>query len=194
MRYVARNQMMRDSDPALLRACREGDRRAWERVLEKYERLIYSIPLSYGLPQTDAADILQLTFTIFLERMDELDDDSNLKAWLATVARRHTWRLLKRTNREQVHGPGDLGEKIYLLPDERGERALRRWEAVDWLQQGMDALDERCRALLAALYFAPEKRSYEEVADEMGIAVGSVGPTRARCLQRLKALLEELDT
>ncbi|MDX1665333.1 MAG: sigma-70 family RNA polymerase sigma factor [Candidatus Promineifilaceae bacterium] len=185
--------MIHDSDPALLQACRAGDSRAWKRVLEKYERLIYSIPLSYGLTEADAADILQLTFTIFIEQMDDLDEDSNLKAWLATVARRHTWRLLERTNRERVHGPDDLSERMYLLPDERGERALRRWEAVHWLQQGMDVLDERCRTLLRALYFAPEKLSYEEVAKEMDIAVGSVGPTRARCLERLKTILQEID-
>lgn len=179
------------NDRELLQACRQGDESAWERVLDKYERLIFSIALNYGLTAEDAADISQLTFTIFLQRMDDLDEDSNLSAWLATVARRHTWRLVARRKRESVPAAGDLSEEMFTIPDDSGERVLARWEVVEWLEQAFELLDERCRQLLLALYFAPEKLSYIEVAEEMGMAVGSVGPTRARCLERLKNLLKE---
>ena len=179
------------TDRELLQACRRDDGRAWNELLEKYERLIFSIALSYGLSTADAADITQLTFSIFLESMDDLADDSNLKAWLATVARRHTWRLMRRRRRERVHGPTDLGDSLYMIPDESGERKLERWELIDWLQQGLNRLDERCRNLLLALYFAPGRPTYAEVAEELDMAVGSVGPTRARCLERLRAALED---
>jgi RNA polymerase sigma factor (sigma-70 family) len=183
--------MHEPSDYELLQGCRRGDAQAWNRLLDQYERLVFSIPLNYGLTMQDAADITQLTFTIFLESVDDLADDSNLSAWLATVARRHTWRLLKDRRRESVGTAGDLSDAMFLLPDPRGGRALQRWEAVEWLNQGLNALDERCRELLLALYFAPEKLTYEEVAERLDMAVGSVGPTRARCLQRLKERLEE---
>lgn len=182
------------TDWELIEGCRAGDRRAWSSLLDRYERLVYSIPLNYGLTVDDAADIAQLTFTIYLQQMDGLARDSNLAAWLATVARRHTWRLLQRRQRERLGSSADLTEEMYDLSDERGERVLARWEAVQWLEQGLARLDERCRRLLLALYFAPEQPSYAEVAAELDMAVGSVGPTRARCLQRLQAILESLDS
>lgn len=183
-------EVMSEKDRELLEACRRGDALAWNRLLDSYERLVFSVALSYGLTPADAADITQLTFTIFLQNLDDLDDDSNLSAWLATVARRHTWRMLKKGRREQVHGPEDLAESMYMVPDDKGQRMMERWEVIDWLQQGMDKLDERCRTLLIALYFSVEKLSYAEIAERMGLAEGSIGPTRARCLERLKQLLE----
>src|SRR5687768_4689004 len=88
------------SDQELILASRQGDAAAWESLVEKYERLVYSIPLNYGLSREDAADIAQITFTILLQSLDSLRDDSRLGAWLAMVARRHTWRLLNRQRRE----------------------------------------------------------------------------------------------
>ena len=181
---------MHQTDQELIEACRAGDAQAWKQVLDRYERLVFSIPLNYGLTAADAADLTQLTFTIFLQSLNSLADDSNLSAWLATVVRRHTWRLLQRRRRESVVPTGDLAEQLFTVSDERGTRALERWEVVEWLDQGLRALDERCRQLLLALYFAPQKLSYAEVAEQLEMAVGSVGPTRARCLERLKHLLE----
>jgi hypothetical protein len=69
---------------------------SWEALLKKYERLVFSIPLNYGLSRADAADLSQVTFTILIQGLDSLDDDSRLGAWLSTAARRHTWRLVER--------------------------------------------------------------------------------------------------
>ncbi|HSM55174.1 MAG TPA: sigma-70 family RNA polymerase sigma factor [Candidatus Sulfomarinibacteraceae bacterium] len=181
-----------ETDYDLLLGCRRGERRAWSGVLDRYERLVYSIPLNYGLPVADAADIAQATFTIFLESLEDLDDDSNLSAWLATVARRQTWRMLEHSNRERVSSEADLGEQLFFMPDEDSQRPFQRTEMLQWLNQGLNALDDRCRRLLLALYFSPQQPSYEDVAQAMDMAVGSVGPTRARCLQRLKQFLEEM--
>jgi RNA polymerase sigma factor (sigma-70 family) len=182
---------MYDTDRALLQGCRRGDPRAWDLLLDRYERLVYSIPLNYGLTVSDAADLAQLTFTIFLQNLEDLDDDSNLSAWLATVVRRQTWRFLKRSKRERVGAESDLGEKLYMIPDERKGREFNRVELLEWLEQGLQALDERCRALLLYLYFSPDEPTYADVAQRFDMALGTVGPTRARCLERLKARLEE---
>lgn len=181
---------MADSDFALIQGCRQGKQEIWERLLDQYERLVYSIPLNYGLSVDDAADIAQLTFTIFMQSVDGLRDDSNLAAWLATVARRHTWRLVERRRREQVNPEEDLTESVALLRDPDSGQAQERAEMVEWLNQGLTLLDERCRALLLALYFDHELASYAEVAESLGMAVGSIGPTRARCLKRMRDLLE----
>lgn len=182
-----------ENDVQLLQGCRRGERAAWLQVLKQYERLVYSIPLNYGLTTDDAADIAQQTFTAFLKSLHELDDDSNLGAWLATVARRQSWRLMERSKRERVGSNEDLGEQLFRLPDSRARRHMERAELLQWLNQGLNALDDRCRRLLLALYLAPQQPSYAEVAEELGLAEGSIGPTRARCLERLKAILEELD-
>ena len=84
----------RDRDPVL--GCKRGEAQAWRRVLDRYERLVFSIPRGYGLSREDAADISQLTFSLLLEGLDSLAEDSNLGAWLATVTRRHTWGLMER--------------------------------------------------------------------------------------------------
>src|SRR4030095_14420038 len=107
MSQMARNDMLQ-TDRDLIRACRSGDARAWERLLDKYERLVFSISLNYGLTTDDAADVTQITFTILLQNLDTLPDDIPLAPWLATVARRHTWRLLAQNRRGGVYPGGDL--------------------------------------------------------------------------------------
>jgi RNA polymerase sigma factor (sigma-70 family) len=177
------------SDRDLIRACRKGDSRAWRSVLQRYERLVFSIPLSYGLSREDAADLTQLTFTILIQSLDSLDDDSRLGSWLATVARRHTWRLLERNRREGTGVERDLAENATLLG--KGDESIERWELLEWLNQGLSLISESCRKLLQALYFDPQQPSYAEVATRLNMSVGSIGPTRARCLQNLKRALSE---
>jgi RNA polymerase sigma factor (sigma-70 family) len=179
------------SDQELILASRRGDAAAWESLVEKYERLVYSIPLNYGLSREDAADIAQLTFTILLQSLDSLRDDSRLGAWLAMVARRHTWRLVNRQRRESPPTGEELSESLVRLPDPAGSRPMEQWEIVQWLDQGLSRLDDSCRQLLLALYFDSEEPSYAEVSQRLGMPMGSIGPTRARCLERLKRFLDE---
>ena len=174
----------------MIAGCRRGQAGAWEALLERCERLVFSIALNYGLSRHDAADVTQVTFTILLKSLDALDDDSRLGAWLATVARRHAWRLLERNRRESTGKHEDLKESAALV-GEGGTETLERWELIEWLDHGLSRLDERCRELLLALYFDPQEPSYAEVAGRLGMTLGSVGPTRARCLQRLERELQK---
>lgn len=175
------------ADQALLVACRAGDQQAWARLLDKYERLVYSIPLNYGLAPEDAADIAQLAFTYLLQSLATLPEDSNVGGWLATVARRHTWRLLNRRKRQAPVTELDHESTSELIPDRKN--AIERWEIIEWLNAGLNQIGDRCRELLVALYFETAEPSYAEIAQRLGMAEGSVGPTRARCLQRLKEML-----
>lgn len=186
------------SDPELLRACRKGDARAWDDLMSSYERLVFSIPLSYGLSREDAADVCQITFTIFMQSMDSMRDDSRLGAWLATVARRHTWRQMEKNRRERARGDEDLAgrdlsEGADVLFGRVKADAPERWETVEWLDQGLSEIGERCRELLTVLYFDEDEPSYTEVSERLDMPVGSIGPTRARCLKRLKEALEKLE-
>ncbi|MCB0115420.1 MAG: sigma-70 family RNA polymerase sigma factor [Caldilineaceae bacterium] len=176
-------------DQALLEQARNGDSRAWQQILKRYERLVYSIPLNYGLSQADAADIVQITFTALLKQMDGLRSDSSLGAWLSVVARRHTWRVVQKQKREQIDSAADISEHVQAL-GKSASNPIERWETLEWINQGMLTLDERCRELLTALYFDPAEPAYSEIAQQLGIAEGSIGPIRARCLKRLKDRLQ----
>jgi RNA polymerase sigma factor (sigma-70 family) len=189
MPETARNDKL-NTDRDLIGACRAGDARAWERLLDKYERLVFSISLNYGLTTDDAADVTQITFTILLQNLDTLPDAVRLPAWLATVARRHTWRLLARNRREAVNPNEDLAGNEILggIVDNR-----ERWELAEWLNYGLSLLDERCRQLLLTLYFDTEEPSYAHVADHLNMPVGSIGPTRARCLEQMRRYMQNVE-
>jgi RNA polymerase sigma factor (sigma-70 family) len=179
------------TDQELITHCRKGDPEAWEQLLKAYERLVFSIPLSYGLSREEAADITQLTFTALIQSLDSLAPDSRLGPWLATVARRHTWRVLQLQRRQS---PDDLEalDAAAALIDRDAETPLERWELVEWLHSGLGRLSERCRTLLIALYFEDGEPGYAEVATRLGLPLGSIGPTRARCLEQLRRVLHEL--
>jgi RNA polymerase sigma factor (sigma-70 family) len=159
----------------------------WRRLLEKYERLVFSVPRKYGLSADDAADITQLTFTILVQSIDGLPEDSKLGGWLTTVARRHTWRLLERNRRQGIGKHAVLDENTVGGDTE----TLENWELGEWLYKGLSMIGRRCRDLLFALYLDPNQPSYAEVAKHLGMAIGSVGPTRIRCLERLRRVLDE---
>jgi len=169
----------------LIRLCREGDARAWERLVDRYERLVFSIPLNYGLSREDAADIAQLTFTILIQTLDTPTEIERLGPWLATVTRRHTWRLMDRGRREGTGGREDLAGSAALV-GERDVDSVEHWELTEWLHDGLSRVSDSCRELLQALYFDQEGSSYAEVAGRLGRPVGSIGPTRARCLESMR--------
>ncbi|WNV76021.1 RNA polymerase sigma factor [Geodermatophilus sp. DSM 44513] len=173
-------QARAERDRRLLEGCRRGDSRAWADLLADYERLVFSIPLRHGLSREDAADVVQLTFTELLQGLDALRDDERLVGWLATVARRQSWRLLERRRRETA---------VEELPEVAEPDPAETWTRDEWLYDGLLSLDERCRELITALYLSTESPAYADVARRLGRPIGSIGPTRARCLQRLRAAL-----
>jgi RNA polymerase sigma factor (sigma-70 family) len=178
-------------DQELIARCRAGDASAWEQLLKAYERLVFSIPLSYGLTREEAADITQLTFTALIQALDSLAPDSRLGPWLATVARRHTWRALE-LQRRQSSDDIDALDAAAALVDRDSDTPMERWELVEWLHSGLGRLGERCRNLLIALYFEGGEPGYAEIAARLNLPVGSIGPTRARCLEQLRRVLREL--
>lgn len=178
------------SDQELIARCCAGDADAWELLLQSYERLVFSIPLSYGLSHDEAADVTQLTFTALIYALESLAPDSRLAPWLASVARRYTWRALQRQRRQL---PADIASlDAAALIDPASNTPLERWELVEWLSSGLRRLGARCQALLIALYFEGSEPTYSEVAARLGMPLGSVGPTRARCLKQLRQVLRDL--
>ncbi|MDQ3627538.1 MAG: sigma-70 family RNA polymerase sigma factor [Actinomycetota bacterium] len=182
------------SETDLLPRCRAGDPDAWRALVSAYERLVYSVPRSYGLGREDAEDATQATFALLLTGLATLRDDDALVPWLGTVARRQTWRVIDRRRRDQEmlartpldHGDDDLAD---LVPDPVD--AYEEWTQRSWLHAGLAKLDPSCRRLLVALYLDSDDSSYRAVATRFGKAVGTIGPARSRCLQRLRAAMED---
>jgi RNA polymerase sigma factor (sigma-70 family) len=185
---------MEISDEKLLKDCRSGDQRAWETLVNRYQRLIYAVARRAGLDADQAAEVFQEVFTTLLEKLDDITQPERLHAWLVTTARRKTWRLLSRESRWQRHGAADeeTEDELEALPDNAAlpDEALMQLEEQHRVRRAVAALDERCRKLLTLLFYSPEPLPYEEVARAIGAKEGSIGPTRARCLQKLMRQLE----
>lgn len=180
-----------ESDSELLLACQQGDEGAWERLVRRYQRLVYAIPRRAGLSDDQAAEVFQQTFATLVEKIGGIERPDRIGAWLATTARRESWRVGRRAAVVQRLTDEDDDEAPQLvsadpLPDEE----LLRLEEQQMIRVALEALDERCRTLLRLLFYRPDPPAYSEVALAMGTSQGSIGPTRARCLEKLRRLLE----
>lgn len=190
MKPFSKSKFSAENDLFILEACRRGNQDAWETLMHRYDRLLYYIARRYGATHEDAFDIVQTTFTYLLESVDAFDESSNIKGWLKTVAQRQTWRLMNRRNREDVSAVEDVSETGIV---QAGSISLdfETNEQAQVVRRAMLALNEACYVLLYDLYFAPDKPSYEQISSQIGIPKGSIGPTRARCLQKLKQILQD---
>jgi RNA polymerase sigma factor (sigma-70 family) len=182
---------MHPGDGALVRACRKGDEAAWEMLVRRYQRLVYTIPLRAGLDGDAAADVLQDVFAALVMGLDSIDDPDRVGAWIVTTAKRMTWRAIRR-HKDRRGSETVLEAEAEEVPDidPLPEHVLARMEEQHEVRTALDGLDERCRRLLTMLFYAQaEPPSYSTVASTLGIAEGSIGPIRARCLERLLKLL-----
>lgn len=171
------------SDPELIQACLNGDEPAWKELVQRYGRLVYSIPFRYGLNATDADDIFQNVFVIVHRRLDTLKDQTLLASWLITVTVRETQRWCKHT---REHSP--LDDTTLDGADPPLEQ-VQQWERQYAVHQALAQLEPRCREILTALFLDGDSASYEQLAARLGITTGSIGPTRARCFKKLEAIL-----
>ncbi|HEU4509642.1 MAG TPA: sigma-70 family RNA polymerase sigma factor [Pyrinomonadaceae bacterium] len=183
---------MKDSDLELVSACRRGDQLAWEKLIRRYQRLIYTIPLRAGLSEDQAAEVFQDVFTTLFQRLHDIEQPERLQAWLVTTARRKTLRSIskQRTRPGSDALPPNESAAVHdeaPLPDEK----LIILEEQHRIRVAMALLDDRCQRLLEMLFYRTEPPSYAEIAAVLGIPEGSVGPTRARCLRKLLQMLEK---
>ena len=171
------------SDPALVRACIAGNEAAWAMLVERYGRLVYSIPRGYGMESADADDVFQTVFATLVDHLPRLRDQTRLSAWLITATKRECWRVQGRRPDHAELDHTVAADDPSVLDD------ITRWEREQAVREAMTTLDPRCRDLLTALFLDPTPAAYVEIAARLGIAVGSIGPTRARCFKKLEAEL-----
>lgn len=180
-------------DRTLVAACLEGDHSAWEALITRYQRLIYSIPIKARLSQDDAADIFQSVCLKLYEKLATIRDSERISSWLITTTSRECWRLSARNRRESVPAGGDDDDSFLKEIPAKGPLADEQRETFDQQHQvrrAVEALPDRCRELITMLFYQKDELSYVDIAGRMRMPVPSVGPTRARCLEKLRKLLE----
>ncbi len=178
------------SDTRLVKACLSGDEEAWSSLIDKYKALIYSIPVKYGLSQQEAADVFQATCTELLVRLPELREPRALPKWLMQVAHHESYRW-KRQSQRTVSRDAETDLPEPTTPA-IAESLFQQTQEEQMLREAMTVLTPQCHRLVELLFFETPARPYSEVAAELGLAVGSIGFTRQKCLERLRARLDEL--
>jgi RNA polymerase sigma factor (sigma-70 family) len=181
-------------DEELVFACRSGDDSAWDVLVERYERLVYTIPSRYGLTPTEIDDVFQSVWLSLLKNLDKLREPDRVSAWLVTTARRECWERRRGADYERTI----TTDFDTLLLDREGnelppEEVVVTYRQYQTLQQGMENLGDRCRRLLQLLYYDTSVPSYADVAETLDMPIGSIGPMRARCLKKLRGILNGLN-
>jgi RNA polymerase sigma factor (sigma-70 family) len=182
-------------DAERVRRCLAGRPEAWEELLQRYQRLIYSIPRRMGLSADDCADVFQSVCTILLEKLSSLRQHARLSSWIVTTTKREALRVRQLGRRESSWSRVDpeTGQERELEPavDPVVEHELLQLEREQRLLQGWERLEQRCQALLRALFLAPEL-DYDAISRQFDLPIGSIGPTRMRCLRKLRGILGDL--
>ena len=176
-------------DADLIEMCLQGDAQAWEAIVRRYQRLVASITLKFRLEPEDSADVLQSVCLALLRQLPKLKKEAKLSSWIITVSVRSCWRLrqshrkipsLSREGQDQI---GQLQDGSQTL----AEDTLLIRERQHLLRQAIESLPQPCRRVMDLLFYQSEP--YTEVSRKVGLPVASIGPTRARCLAKLRTVL-----
>ena len=181
----------RDSrtDHELVAACLRGDETAWHDLIDRYNRLIFSVAFKLGLDRDEATDIFQSVCLDLVAELPRLRDPQALPAWLIQVTRR---KVIKAKRKSERYVADDSGRAdVIAAPDaDMPDSFLRDAQKTQSLRDAVDGLSARCRQMVHMLFFEDTPRPYREVAAEIGVATGSIGFLRSRCLDRLRSALE----
>lgn len=176
-----------DGPGDLVVRARAGDDDAWVEIVQQHTALLWSITRSFRLSDDDSADVIQTTWLRLTENLGRLTEPEHVTAWLGTTTRRECMRVIQATRRVLL-----IGDDVVLLdkqptPDEAGVRLLALDDAAT-LRAALLELPAHWQLLMELLMLDPPA-TYLEIAEDLGIPVGSIGPTRQRCLRRLRDLV-----
>ncbi|HWM16161.1 MAG TPA: sigma-70 family RNA polymerase sigma factor [Microbacterium sp.] len=172
---------------ALFLRWRDGDTRAMDELVRLMTPLLWHVVRAYGLDRALAEDVVQTTWLTLVRRHESITEPQAVSGWLTMVARREAWRVGKlhrradatETESLELHLPAHESAEDTAATDERSRRL---WRAVG-------RLSERCQRLLRIVAFE-ERPDYARIAQDLAMPIGSIGPTRQRCLAKLRVLLE----
>lgn len=178
------------TDTRLVKECLAGNEEAWSALIDKYKALIYSIPVKYQMPPQEAADVFQAVCMELLSRLVDLREPKALPAWLIQVTHHQCFRW-KRQQQRIVSSDSETGALEPEIPPV-AETLIRQTQEEQILREAISGLAPQCQKLVAALFFEFPARPYTEIAAELGLAVGSIGFTRQKCIERLRKSLKKM--
>jgi len=171
-----------------------GDEKAWAALVQGFSGLVWSVARAHGLGNADAEEVFQTTWLRLTEHVGRLKQPQHVGAWLATTARHESLKAIRAGRRaaptddlDALDSGDDVTPEVVVLESEAAAAEASRMRDL-W--SAFLHLPDRCRALLRVLISSPPM-PYTEISEMFGIPVGSIGPTRGRCLQRLRVLLVE---
>jgi RNA polymerase sigma factor (sigma-70 family) len=178
------------TDERLIRECLKGSEEAWNALIDKYRSLIFSVPVKHGLPPDGATDVFQEVCFSLLSSMAEIREPKALAAWLIRTA----WHKSLHWRRSQERFAGEeIDDERLMAPggSQMPGNVLDELEREQLLRDCLRGLPKRCYELIQKLFYESPTRQYKQVAEDLGIAVGSIGFIRGRCLHKLRRGLEE---
>jgi len=177
------------SDARLVRACLNGNEQAWSTLIDKYKNLIYSIPMKYGASPDDAADIFQAVCLELFSELPRLRKPDSLRSWLTTVAAHQSFHWKRKVRHRAEDELTDLAAET--LGMDPSPDLIEQVEREQMLREAVAGLPARCQEMVRLLFFHQPQLSYRDVAVRLGLATGSIGFIRGRCLKRLQRTLEK---
>ena len=181
-----RSSVARKSDAEVVEACLDGSQRAWNELTDRFGRLVYSVTRRYGLSGVDADDVFQDVFAILYRRLGTIREPSRLAAWLVSTTLRECYRVGQQRGRDAALGRDHLGA------GPPADEQTVRWEQQHLVRRALRRLGPRGEQLLTALFSASGQPNYKAIAEQLGMKVGSIGPTRARYFAKLEKILVEM--
>ncbi|MCB8953050.1 MAG: sigma-70 family RNA polymerase sigma factor [Ardenticatenales bacterium] len=177
-------------DEKLIAACQAGENDAWHTLVQRYSRLVYTIPARYGLTRTEIDDVYQTVWMNLLKHLPHLNRPDRVAAWLVTTARRECWERRRRADYTHTVSvdPTEIAAESWVELMST-EEIVNRYEQHQAMRNALEQLGKFCRHLLQLLYYDPQKPAYTDIATTLNIPIGSIGPKRARCLQKLRQLM-----
>jgi RNA polymerase sigma factor (sigma-70 family) len=166
-------------DNELIEQCLKGDQAAWKELVVRYQRLVYSIARVFCSDPEDVADVFQQVWLELYQQLADLRNVDALPAWLMTVTRRRSYAALHAR-----YGSEPLDDEVPDISEQ-----LARVEREHSVERALDQMSDRCRRLIDLLYFDVNEPSYSQISQTLGMPEASIGPTRARCLEKLRKLL-----
>ena len=176
-------------DPLIIDACLEGDEKAWQALVNRYKRLVYSIPIKWGFSPEDSIDIFQAVWLDCFRQLSSLRNMERLQPWLMRVAIRKCHRFTYETRARGERPVTD--DEMEELPIFDEVVTVFDLEKEQLLRSALEKLTPRCRQVIDLLFFEDPRPSYQAIAARLGLSENSIGFTRERCLNQLKKIMTE---
>lgn len=180
------------ADASIVRRCQKGDQKAWNELVDRYQRLIYAVPRRAGLSEEQAADVFQEVFITLLEKINDLREPEKIRSWMVTTAKFKTWGIIRGA--KDHYSPAtdeEMDAEMAAIADTSplADDMLIEVEEQHMIRSALKLIEERCQKILSMIYLCDPAASYAEVAAAIGVGETSISPLRTRCLKKLEKVL-----